>query len=47
MNDRTQTALVTGASAGIGYELAKLFAKNRYNLVLVARNGPKLSRFAD
>ncbi len=47
MNDRTQTALITGASAGIGYELAKLFAKNRYNLVLVARNGPKLSQFAD
>jgi uncharacterized protein len=47
MNDRTQTALITGASAGIGYELAKLFAKNRFNLVLVARNGPKLSRFAD
>jgi short-subunit dehydrogenase len=47
MNDRTQTALITGASAGIGYELAKLFAKNRFNLVLVARNGPKLSQFAD
>src|SRR5207244_10936827 len=47
MNDRKPTALITGASAGIGYELAKLFAKDRYNLVLVARNGPKLSQFAD
>jgi len=47
MNDRKPTALITGASAGIGYELAKLFAKDRHNLVLVARNGPKLSQFAD
>jgi short-subunit dehydrogenase len=42
----TQTALITGASGGIGYELAKLFAKNKYNLVLVARSGPKLAQFA-
>src|SRR5438094_8362295 len=47
MNDRKPTALITGASAGIGYELAKLFAKDRHNLVLVARNGPKLSQLAD
>ncbi len=40
------TALITGASGGIGYELAKLFAKDHYDLVLVARNAEKLSRFA-
>src|SRR5258708_20090589 len=40
------TALITGASAGIGYELAKLFARDRYNLVLVARNRDTLERFA-
>jgi uncharacterized protein len=43
----TQTALITGASGGIGYELAKLFAKDHYNLVLVARSTPKLTQFAD
>jgi len=40
------TALITGASGGIGYELAKLFAKDRINLVLVARSREKLEEFA-
>ncbi|HBF87681.1 MAG TPA: short-chain dehydrogenase [Bacteroidales bacterium] len=35
-------ALVTGASGGIGYELAKLLAKDTHNLILVARNKNKL-----
>jgi short-subunit dehydrogenase len=39
--------LITGASGGIGYELAKLFAKNGHNLVLVARNQDKLQTLAD
>ena len=29
--------MITGASAGISYEIAKLFAKDGVNLVLVAR----------
>lgn len=34
--------LITGASSGIGYELAKIFARNNHNLILVARSTTKL-----
>ena len=43
MND---WALITGASCGIGLELAKLFAAGRFNLVLVARNETRLNQVA-
>ncbi len=45
-NARQLTALITGASGGIGYELAKLFARDRVGLVLVARNKSRLAAIA-
>ena len=35
--------LITGASAGIGHEIAKEFAAKKYNLILVARREERLS----
>jgi short-subunit dehydrogenase len=37
-----RTALVTGASGGLGLSFVNLFAKDGYNLILVARNGNRL-----
>ncbi|MEZ0485317.1 SDR family NAD(P)-dependent oxidoreductase [Fibrella aquatica] len=42
-----KTALITGASSGIGQELAKLFAQDGYNLVLVARSEDTLHRLSE
>lgn len=39
--------LITGASSGIGYELAKLFERDGYNLILVARDKEKLQMAVD
>jgi uncharacterized protein len=44
---RKKNVLITGASSGIGYELTRLFARDGYNLVLVARNQKQLLRIAD
>ncbi|GGH40039.1 SDR family NAD(P)-dependent oxidoreductase [Mangrovimonas yunxiaonensis] len=38
----SKTALITGGASGLGYELALLFAKDRYNLVLVDIDADKL-----
>jgi len=42
----TETVLITGASSGIGLELAKCFAADGCRLILVARNTPALEKLA-
>jgi hypothetical protein len=38
-----QTVLITGATGGIGYALAEIFARNGYNLALTGRKPEKLT----
>jgi short-subunit dehydrogenase len=42
----SKTVFITGASGGIGKELANRFAKDGYNMVLVARSEGKLAELA-
>jgi short-subunit dehydrogenase len=42
MENNQKTALITGGTSGIGKELAKLFAQDNYNLIIVARNQGEL-----
>lgn len=42
MENNQKYVLITGATSGIGYELARLFAQDKYNLVNVARSVEEL-----
>ena len=46
MDSRSGAALITGASKGIGRELARLFARDGHEVVLVARSAPELQALA-
>ncbi|MGH7620549.1 MAG: SDR family NAD(P)-dependent oxidoreductase [Gemmatimonadaceae bacterium] len=41
-----KTIVITGASAGIGAELARRFARDHHNVVLAARRAPELEQLA-
>lgn len=42
-----EAVLITGASSGIGLEMARVFAEHGHGLILVARNQEKLQALAD
>jgi short-subunit dehydrogenase len=42
-----QTVLITGASGGIGLELARVFAKHGFDMILVARRESELEALAE
>jgi uncharacterized protein len=44
---KPETVLVTGASSGIGLELARCFAAEGSRLILIARNTPVLDKLAE
>lgn len=46
VSSNDQYVLITGATSGIGYQLAKIFAEHQYNLVIVARTEANLERTA-
>src|SRR5437764_7236364 len=46
MKTNKSYVLITGGTSGIGLELAKLFANDGYNLIIVARNENELSTAA-
>ncbi len=47
MSELRPVTVITGASAGIGVELARVFARNGHELALVARRGDRLRALAE
>ncbi|MBV4419475.1 SDR family oxidoreductase [Clostridium tyrobutyricum] len=47
IENNKKSVLITGASSGIGYELSKIFARNGFNLILIARNKTKLIQLSN
>ena len=47
MSELRPVTVITGASAGIGVELARVFARNGHELALVARRAERLNALAD
>jgi uncharacterized protein len=47
MTELHPVTVITGASAGIGVELARVFARNDHELALVARRAERLNALAD
>lgn len=46
MSKAAQVAVITGASSGIGWELARQLARDGYKLGLLARRAPELEKLA-
>ena len=45
--NKQKTALITGPTSGIGFELISLFCKDNINLVLVSRNKERLQNIKE
>ena len=46
LSNSTKTVMITGGSGGLGFELARQFAKDKYRIVLIARNEGNLKKAA-
>ncbi|WP_143317812.1 SDR family oxidoreductase [Clostridium sp. HBUAS56017] len=44
MSENNRYTLITGGTEGIGLELSRLFAKDKHNLIIVARNKERLEK---